>query len=48
MTYVTSIYDDKGHKVGEVSKCDHKPRWLWRDVWLGLTIALVAASQIFA
>jgi hypothetical protein len=45
MIYVTSIYDDAGRKVGEVSKCDHKPRWLWYEIVAGIITALLAISQ---
>lgn len=50
MMYVTSIYDDKGRKVGEVSKCDHGSTWFtwdWREVLVGVLAAFLIASQLF-
>ena len=47
MVTVTEVYDKKGHKIGEVAKCDCKPVWLWRDVAAGLFVAAVAAMLIF-
>lgn len=49
MTLTMILTDNDGHKW--VLKCPEKPqpsRWLWRDVWLGLGIALVMATQVFA
>jgi hypothetical protein len=43
--YVTEIYNDKGKPVGKVSKCDHKPRWLWYEIVAGIITALLAISQ---
>jgi hypothetical protein len=50
MIYVTEIYDDNGVPVGKVSKCDHGSTWFawaWREVVVGVVLALVLASQIF-
>ncbi len=50
MMYVTEIYNDKGHPVGKVSKCDHGSKWLiwtWHEAVVGVAVALVVASQMF-
>jgi len=48
----TGIYDKNGRRVGEMGSCDEykpkPPRWMWRDVVIGLFAALVMATQIFA
>lgn len=42
------LTDDKGNEW-ELKCPEPQPHmWLWRDVWLGIAIALVVATQIFA
>ena len=50
MITVTSIFDGKGRKIGEMAKCDHSRRRLltWWNLIMGICVALVAATQIFA
>ena len=50
MITVTSIFDDKGRKIGEMAKCDHSQQRLltrW-DLIVGICVALIVATQIFA
>lgn len=50
MITFTSIFDDNGRKIGEMAKCDHSRqfRFMGRDLLIGVFVALVAATQIFA
>lgn len=50
MITVTSIFDDKGRKIGEMAKCDHSQQRLftWGRLVAGVFVALIAGTQIFA
>lgn len=51
MIYVTEIYNDNGQPVGKISKCDHSSTWFtwdWREVLVGVLVAFLIASQLFA
>ncbi|MCP4083207.1 MAG: hypothetical protein GY743_23540 [Planctomycetaceae bacterium] len=43
MVTVTAIYDDSGKKIGEVARCSHRPLWFWREVIIGVSVAILLA-----
>jgi hypothetical protein len=40
------IYDENGHFLGEAAKYDYKPVLIWRDVIIGLSMAILVFTQM--